>query len=168
MEPHEAKVAATFLIGDFENEMQTTLRVFGAVPGRKLDYQPDPVSKTALGLLRHITLEDERVLNGIADGAFVPPLDESDACGIMTPDDAIARYKDRVPAAISRVRAMSGEQLCAQIDYFGQLQMPGLGFLLLELKHSVHHRGQLSAYLRAMGGKVPAILGPSADTQQSI
>jgi uncharacterized damage-inducible protein DinB len=164
MEPHEAKVAANFLIGDLENEMQTTLRVFGAVPSRKLDYQPDAVSKTALGLLRHITLEDERVLNGIADGAFVPPLDESDACGIMTPDDAIARYKDRIPAAITRVRAMSGEQLCAQLDYFGQLQMAGLGFLLLTLKHSVHHRGQLSAYLRAMGGKVPAILGPSADT----
>jgi hypothetical protein len=50
--------------------MQTTLRVFGAVPSRKLDYQPDAVSKTALGLLRHITLEDERVLNGIADGAL--------------------------------------------------------------------------------------------------
>ena len=60
MEPHEAKVTANFLIGDLENEMQTTLRVFGAVPSRKLDYQPDAVSKTALGLLRHITLEDER------------------------------------------------------------------------------------------------------------
>jgi uncharacterized damage-inducible protein DinB len=167
MEPHEAKVVANFLIGDVENEMQTTLRVFGAVPHGKLDYQPDPVSKTALGLLRHITLEDERVLNGTADGAFVPPRDESDACGIMSPDDAIARYKDRIPAAIARVRAMSGEHLCAQLDYFGQLRMPALGFLSLMLKHSVHHRGQLSAYLRAMGGKVPDIFGPSADTHQS-
>jgi hypothetical protein len=33
------------------------------------------------------------------------------------------------------------------------------------IKHSVHHRGQLSTYLRAMGGKVPGIYGPSADTQ---
>jgi uncharacterized damage-inducible protein DinB len=32
------------------------------------------------------------------------------------------------------------------------------------LRHSAHHRGQLSAYLRAMGGKVPSIYGPSADT----
>ena len=37
MEPHEAKVVANFLIGDVENEMQTTLRVFGAVPHGKLD-----------------------------------------------------------------------------------------------------------------------------------
>ncbi|MDE3137033.1 MAG: hypothetical protein KGL59_10700, partial [Acidobacteriota bacterium] len=32
------------------------------------------------------------------------------------------------------------------------------------VKHSVHHRGQLSSYLRAMGGKVPGIYGPTADT----
>jgi uncharacterized damage-inducible protein DinB len=30
----------------------------------------------------------------------------------------------------------------------------------------VHHRGQLSTYLRPMGGKVPAIYGPSADTNE--
>jgi uncharacterized damage-inducible protein DinB len=167
MEPREAKVIANFLMGDLENEMQTTLRVFKAVPSGKLHYQPDPVSKTALGLLRHITLDDGRLLNGTADGAFVPPLDESDACGIMTQDDAIALYKEKIPAAIKRVRAMSGEQLCAEIDYLGQLQMTGLGFLLLMLKHSVHHRGQLSAYLRAMGGKVPEIYGSSADTHPS-
>lgn len=166
MDSQEAKVVANFLIGDLENEMQTTLRVFGAVPAGKLDYRPDPVSKTTLGLLRHITLEDEWLLNGTAEGAFVPPPDDSDACGIMTPADAIARYKERIPAGIKRVRAMSGEQLCGQIDFLGALQMPGIAFLSLMIKHSVHHRGQLSAYLRAMGGKVPGIYGPSADTQQ--
>ncbi|MDQ3419050.1 MAG: DinB family protein [Acidobacteriota bacterium] len=31
-------------------------------------------------------------------------------------------------------------------------------------RHTVHHRGQLSAYLRAAGSKVPSIYGPSADT----
>jgi len=165
MNPQEAKVVANFLIGDLENEMQTTLRVLGAVPGTKLDYRPDPVSKTALGLVRHITLEDEWILNCTADGAFVPPPDDSDSCGIMTPADAIARYKETIPAGIKRVRAMSGEQLCGQIDLFGMLQMPAVGFLSMMVKHSVHHRGQLSSYLRAMGGKVPGIYGPSADTQ---
>ncbi len=38
-------------------------------------------------------------------------------------------------------------------------------FLAMAIKHSVHHRGQLGTYLRAMGGKVPGIYGPSADTQ---
>ena len=165
MEPHEAKAIANFLIRDLESEMQTTLRVFEAVPAGKLDYRPDPVSKTALGLLRHITLEDEWLLNCTADGKFVPPPDDSDACGIMTPADAIACYKEKISAGINRVRAMSGEQLCGKIDFLGMWQMPGIVYLSLIIKHSVHHRGQLSTYLRPMGGKVPGIYGPSADTQ---
>ena len=136
-----------------------------AVPAGKLDYRPDPVSKTALGLLRHITLEDEWLLNCTADGKFVPPPDDSDACGIMTPTDAIACYKEKISAGINRVRAMSGEQLCGKIDFLGMWQMPGIVYLSLIIKHSVHHRGQLSTYLRPMGGKVPGIYGPSADTQ---
>jgi uncharacterized damage-inducible protein DinB len=44
------------------------------------------------------------------------------------------------------------------------LKMPAVEFLSLTLRHSAHHRGQLSAYLRAMGGKVPPIYGPTADT----
>lgn len=167
MDPKEAKVVASFLIGDLENEMKTTLRVFGAVPDGKLDYRPDPVSKTALGLLRHITLEDEWILNCTADGTFVPPPDDSDACGILTPADAIGRYKEKIPPAIKRVGAMSGEQLCGQIDLLGMIKMPGIAFLALMIKHSVHHRGQLSTYLRAMGGKVPGIYGPSADTEKA-
>jgi len=165
MSPQEAKTVGNFLIADFENEMQTTLRVIQAVPNGHLDYQPDAKAKTGLGLVRHITLEDEWLLTCIANGEFTPPPDDSDACGIMTPADAAARYESNVPAALDRVRAMSGEQLTKIIDLLGMLQMPALNFLSMSVKHSVHHRGQLSAYLRAMGGKVPGIYGPSADTQ---
>ena len=63
MDSNEAKTVTDFLIADFENEMQTTLRVLGAVPNGHLDYRPDSKSKTALGLVRHITLEDEWLLN---------------------------------------------------------------------------------------------------------
>lgn len=165
MEPNEAKIVAEFLTADFEREMQTTINVFEAVPGGNLGYQPDPKSKTGLGLIRHITLEDEWLLNCIADGEFTPPPDDSDACGIMNPAGAVARYKERAPAALNRVRAMSGEDLSKVIDLFGMVQAPGVSFLAMAIKHSVHHRGQLSSYLRAMGGKVPGIYGPSADTQ---
>ena len=105
------------------------------------------------------------MLSCIANGEFVQPPDDSDACGIMTPADAVARYKDKVQAQLERVRAMSGEQLLGTIDLFGMMQAPAVGFVQMCVKHSVHHRGQLSSYLRAMGGKVPSIYGPSADTQ---
>ena len=37
------------------------------------------------------------------------------------------------------------------------------GLLWIALFDAVHHRGQLSAYIRPMGGKVPSIYGPSGD-----
>lgn len=165
MNSNETKTIADFLIADFEYEMQTTLRVIEAVPTDHLDYRPDAKSKTALGLVRHITLEDEWLLNCIVNGEFTPPPDDSDACGIMDPAGAVARYKEKVPAALDRVRAMTGEELSKVIDLFGMVQAPGVTFLAMTVKHSVHHRGQLSTYLRPMGGKVPGIYGPSADTQ---
>ena len=161
----DAKVVANFLIADFEHEMQTTLRVLEAVPNEHLDYRPDAKSKTGLGLLRHIALEDEWLLNCIANGAFTPPPDDSDACGVMSPADAAARYKAKVPAALERVRELPGEALAGTLNLFDMMKAPGVSFLAMAVKHSVHHRGQLSTYLRAMGGKVPGIYGPSADTQ---
>jgi uncharacterized damage-inducible protein DinB len=165
VDSNQAKTVADFLIADLESEMQTTLRVIEAVPAGHLDYQPDAKAKTALGLVRHITLEDEWLLNSIANGEFTPPPDDSDACSIMTPADAAARYKQKVPAALDRVRAMPGDKLTQVIDLLGIIQAPAINFLAMTAKHSVHHRGQLSTYLRPMGGKVPGIYGPSADTQ---
>jgi uncharacterized damage-inducible protein DinB len=162
---NETKAVADFLIADLENEIQTTLRVIEAVPNGHLDYRPDPKSKTALGLVRHITLEDEWLLNCIANGEFTAPPDDSDACGIMNPADAVAHYKQKVPAALDRIRAMPGDKLTNVIDLLGMIQMPGINLLAMVAKHSVHHRGQLSTYLRPMGGKVPGIYGPSGDTQ---
>jgi uncharacterized damage-inducible protein DinB len=163
----EARTISEFLLEEMAREASTTLRVFAAVPDTGLDYRPNAKSKSAIGLLRHITLEDEWLLTSIANGQFVPPPDDSDACGIMTPQQAIARYNDRIPPALARVKALSGEDLVRTIDMLGFMQLPAIGFISLALKHSVHHRGQLSAYLRPMGGKVPGIYGPTADTQAS-
>ena len=164
MTQRDAEIVTAFLLGNLEMEVPVTLGVFGAVLDGGLDYRPDPVSKTALGLLRHITLEDEWFLEAIVEGRFGAPPDESDACGIRGPADAAARYRERVPALIARVRALPGEALVREIDLFGMVKLPAVQFLSMVLRHSAHHRGQLSAYLRAMGGKVPAIYGPSADT----
>lgn len=165
MGPTEAKAVADFLVADFEHEMQTTVRVLDAVPNGHLGYRPDAKAKTGLGLVRHIALEDDWLLNCIADGTFTPPPDDSDACGIMSPADAVARYKAKVPEALNRVHAMSGEALAGTLNLLDMVQAPAVTLLAMALKHSVHHRGQLSTYLRAMGGKVPGIYGPTADTQ---
>ena len=164
MKPEEAKIIADFLIATFEYELPATHAVIAAVPTDGFAYRPDGSSKTALGLARHIALEDEWLLAAVVDGAFGPGKDESDACGLMTPAEAIAHHGKTVAAQLARIRAMSGEDLLRTVDMFGAFQGPALQFLSLALRHSVHHRGQLSAYLRAAGSKVPSIYGPSADT----
>jgi uncharacterized damage-inducible protein DinB len=163
MNSNEAKSVADFLIADFENEIQITLHILAALPDDGLDYHPDAVSKTGLGLVRHLAVEDEWLLNCVANGAFTPPPDDSEACGIMNAADGIACYEEKVPAALNRIRSLSGEKLAGIMDVFGRKQVPAVNVFAEAIKHSVHHRGQLTSYMRAMGGKVPAIYGPSAD-----
>lgn len=163
MDSTQARIIADFLLADFRNETATTLRVIGAVPADKLDYSPDAKSKNALGLLTHLTLADEWFLNCISSQAFAAPSGKESEAGITSPADAVARYQETIPGALERVRAMTDDQLAAPIDFFGMMQMPAVNFLSMAIRHSVHHRGQLSAYLRSMGGKVPGIYGPSGD-----
>jgi uncharacterized damage-inducible protein DinB len=159
------RAIANFLIAEFEYEAQTTAKVLAAVPSEGNGYQPDAKSKTALGLVRHIAIEDQWMLNSVVGGSMAPPADESDACGIMTPADGAAFYGAQIPAALEKVKALSDEDLARIIDFFGIMQLPTVNLLSIALKHSIHHRGQLSSYLRAAGGKVPGIYGPSGDSQ---
>jgi hypothetical protein len=114
MASNDVKTVADSLIADFANGMPATLRVFEAIPTGHLNYQPDPEAKTGLGLVCHITLEGQWLLN-IADGQFTPP-DASDARGIMNPADAIARHKEKVLAALDRIRAVPADKLTATLD----------------------------------------------------
>jgi uncharacterized damage-inducible protein DinB len=70
-----------------------------------------------------------------------------------------------VPALIAAARELPGAKLAADLS-MGPMNMSAVDFRAMNLKHSVHHRGQLSAYLRPMGSKVPSIYGPSGDSEK--
>jgi hypothetical protein len=165
--PNEAKTVASFLVSEFEREVPVTARVLESAPATGCSYRPDAKAKNGLELARPIALEDEWLLNGVAGEGLVSPPDQSDACGIMTPNDAAQRYRKAMGVVLTRVGRMSGEELAQPISFFGTM-LPAVNLLSIALNHSVHHRGQLSAYLRAMGGRNPDIYGPSADTQHQI
>jgi uncharacterized damage-inducible protein DinB len=159
-----AKTISDYLMAHYEQEHATTLRVLERVPAGKQDYAPDQRSMNALKLAWHIASADWFFMDCIANGEFKagePGVPES----IKSPADVVAWYKTNVPAAAERVKAMTGEQLAKELDFFGMMKAPGVDFVALMLKHSIHHRGQLSAYLRPMGAKVPGIYGPSGDTE---
>lgn len=141
-------------------EMKTTLKVIGAIPESAKGYKPDPKSKNAHELAWHLASDDVLFLNKIADMKIVmtDPLPAP-----ATLAEIMKYYEENLPKAIKRVRDMTPEQLMTPVPFFGVMSQPVFQYLIMVNNHSVHHRGQLSTYLRPMRSKVPSIYGGSAD-----
>lgn len=159
----EAKLIAGYLLGDYQREMATTRAVIAAIPAGKENYTPDGKSMTALKLAWHIASADCWFLSSIIAGEFKSG-DSSIPQNVNSAADVIAWYDANLPGVIEQAKALTGEQTAKSLDFFGMMQAPAVAFISLMLKHSIHHRGQLSAYLRPMGAKVPGIYGPSGDS----
>ena len=81
---------------------------------------------------------------------------------------ALARwYAETAATDVERVAALSGDALVKVIDFRGLFKFPAVNFLQVGLNHSIHHRGQLTMYLRPMGAKVPSIYGESYDSARA-
>jgi len=163
--PDQAKLILVAALPTLKSEHQTTRRVIEAIPLDKGDYRPDPVSKTALELAWHIVAAEKRFLSGIPVGAFdFSPIHRPES---ITNSAGIAAWFDESFAAnLQKLEGLSGEPLVRMIDFRGMFQLPAVGFIQLALNHTIHHRGQLSVYLRPMGAKVPSIYGESYDATQ--
>ncbi len=159
MNPESAKAIAGFLLTVLERELPTTKRVLESVPDEKLGWRPNPKGRTAGELAWHIAFSDIWFLEGIAAGKFAEELEPP---APATTAEMTAYYEKHLPAAIAKVRALSGEQLAKTIPFYVYNE-PGFVYVSFAERHSIHHRGQLAAYLRAMGEKVPSIYGGSAD-----
>ena len=68
---------------------------------------------------------------------------------------------------IARVTSLGADGLTRIVDFRGLFQLPAVVYLHTVQIHSIHHRGQLSMYLRPMGAKVPAIYGESYDSARA-
>lgn len=162
MTSEQAAAAAQIYIQAIESELDATAKVLAAVPQDRADYKPDPKSRSGFELAQHIALTDAWFLNSIAEGSFDFHKENRAASQVTSPAQAVEYYKREVPAALARVKAMTPEQLAKPVQ-FATFNFPNVIYLSFMEKHSIHHRGQLSAYLRAMGSKVPTIYGGSAD-----
>lgn len=152
------------MLAALAEEMKTTSKVLAAVPDAKSGYRPDPKSRSAGDVAWHIASEDVILLEQLCEGKFFLPDTRFDAERPQNHAALAAWYEKKFAAGLERVRALSTEKLTQPIDFLGFLTWPAFMYLLLINNHSIHHRGQLSAYLRPMGAKVPSIYGPSADS----
>ena len=142
-----------------------TKNVIAAIPLDKGDYRPNPVVKTALELAWHIATAENRFLDAVATGKF--NFDGSARPeSVRNSADIVSWYTESFAKNMQRLQQLSPEQLTKPIDFRGIFQFPAVMYLQIGLNHSIHHRGQLSTYLRPMGAKVPSIYGESYDAAE--
>jgi uncharacterized damage-inducible protein DinB len=162
---------ATFLLqdlylGTLKTESRTTKKILEAVPADKGEYRPEPASRTALELARHIAAADIRFVECVINGVF----DTSTSMipeNVKTPAEIAVWYEQRYTKNFEALTKLTSEQLLKLVDFRGMMQRPAVTFLMMGLHHTIHHRGQLSSYLRCMGAKVPSIYGESYDDAQA-
>jgi len=164
MTAEQATTILHYTLPRLKMEHDTTKRVIAAIPPAKADYRPDEIVKSAIDLAWHIVSAENRFLEATINGAFdLTPVPRPDA--VRTPDDVNRWYTERYDRNVSTLQHMSGDQLVKMVDFRGIFQLPAVLYIQTGLSHSVHHRGQLSMYLRPMGAKVPSIYGESYDAR---
>jgi uncharacterized damage-inducible protein DinB len=157
MTNESAKTLAEFLLAQLQQESVITRKVLAAVPAETSSYKPSEKCMSGLQLATHIAAADAFFLDGVINGTF--SWQQPD---LKTPADVVAWYDEKIPGLLAKAAELSGDKLAQPIP-FAMWNEPAVTYLTLSLKHGIHHRGQLSAYLRPMGAKVPSIYGPTAD-----
>jgi uncharacterized damage-inducible protein DinB len=165
MSAEQAQILQKVALATLEHEAKTTQRVILAIPPDNANYKPDEVSMSSLELAKHIAISELQIIRGAINGSF--DFSEQVPDSVKTPSDVATWYAGEVEKVAAQLKVLPPEKVSQVIDFRGFMQMPAVLFVNLAIHHSIHHRGQLSAHLRAAGGKVPSIYGPSYEDQQA-
>ena len=157
------------ILTELSAEAATTRRLLECVPAQHLTWKPHAKSMSMGRLATHIaevpgwvsTILDT---DGFDVGAskYTPQIAGNVA-------ELLAMFDKNVPMAEAAIRRQTPDRLSGiwRITKQGQviLEMPRIGVIrTLLLNHLIHHRGQLSVYLRLKDVPLPSIYGPTADT----
>ncbi|MGH9558502.1 MAG: DinB family protein [Bryobacteraceae bacterium] len=158
---------ASFLLHEIylpqiKHEQATTRRVIEAIPADKSGYKPDEKSMNAMQLASHIAGSECFFLQGIGNGKLDYATHGTVPDSVKTPEQLLAWYDENWTKAFDKAAACTPADLLKDLA-LGPFVQPAVSMAGVCLRHSAHHRGQLSAYLRPMGSKVPSIYGPSGD-----
>ena len=158
------------LLAEFDHEMGTTRKLLDRVPGDNADrlaWKPHPKSMSLGGICTHLANLPNwgaTILSDVSfDLASAPPNVEEK----KSRADILALFEDatrRTRAALDKTDAEFLAPWSLRRGGQEMFTMPRVSaFRTFVLYHSVHHRGQLSVYLRLNDIAVPSIYGPSAD-----
>lgn len=150
-----------------EREHLTTLRILKAYPEDKADLKPSDRSMSALELASILVTAQEMLISALTTG-----FDWSGKRPARpAPPDSMSSAIRKLDEVHGRLVSILGEfpdaRLSDTVRFFVAPKtlgdMPILDFLWQMLLDQIHHRGQLSIYMRIAGARVPSIYGPSAD-----
>jgi len=139
------------------NESKTTNKVISRIPEGST-YKPDEKSRTAAEIAWQIVEEEKMLIEALETGkaAWAPSPVPASAKTIA---DA---YEKQSASIARRLKKLSSKKWGGKLAWFGK-KRPAAPMAWSFLFDIVHHRGQITTYLRPMGSKVPQIYGPSAD-----
>jgi uncharacterized damage-inducible protein DinB len=157
------------ILKEMSQEAATTRRLLERVPAQHLTWKPHEKSMTMGRLATHIaeipgwvsTILDTDGFD-VGSSNYTPQTAGSVA-------ELLSMFDKNVPLAEAAIRRQTLDRLSTmwRITKQGQvlLEMPRMGVIrTLLLNHLIHHRGQLSVYLRLKDVPLPSIYGPTADT----
>ena len=145
-----------------KNETLAFHRVLNAMPHDKFDYTPHEKSQSASRIVWTLVGETNACSDVIDKGefTFVPPTAHE-------PPHLIEAFDQAWETLLHKIEHMdeAAWNRPARFMFNGAVrrEQPTSAFLWLFFFDAIHHRGQLSTYIRPMGGKVPSIYGPSGD-----
>jgi uncharacterized damage-inducible protein DinB len=145
-----------------KNETLAFHRVLNALPADKFDYTPHEKSQSAARIIWTLIGEAQACVQLIDTGQLTfgaPPE--------LPPAKMIEAFDQAWDALLKRIETTDDAtwEKTGRFMMNGEVRMeqPISAFLWLFFFDAIHHRGQLSTYIRPMGGRVPTIYGPSGD-----
>jgi len=147
----------------WEREAPATRKVILRIPQDKSDYKPEPKSRTALEIAWLIVMEEKVLAEGLEKGT----VEWQDFPAPATVEEILSTYDRSHDDLTKRLHGLDHSVWEKEFRFvYGEYEISrgtGYHFGWEFLFDTVHHRGQLSTYLRPMGSTVPSIYGPSAD-----
>lgn len=157
--------AAESLLPEFDTEMATTRRVLERVPSDKGSWKPHQKSFPIGHLAQLVSSMPSWITNTLRQK-------ELDLAGFKgytfeSTDTLLARFDQNVRDARSALASTADADLADSwaLKHGGQVlfSAPRGSVVRGHINHLIHHRGQLSVYLRLLDIPVPSIYGPTAD-----
>lgn len=139
------------------HESKTTRKVLARIPEGS-DYRPDPKSRTAHEIAWQIVCEEKMIIEALESGKA----EWAPAPMPASMKQVLAAYEQQSAGLIQRWKTLPAARWNGELEFFGG-QRPAAPMAWSFLFDIVHHRGQITTYLRPMGSTVPQIYGPSAD-----